>query len=734
MRASAATSRRGLEPALSLEELLQLKWALGGVLALLSVWTVFFFDLSGVALLPAATVAIAVAAWRPHWAAQIPPLVWRLAFPALVVVVAVDLVLNGEPLAAFIRLNLLLIVVRAVGPRRRREDLQLIVLCLFLVVVAGVLTVSIGFAVEILAFTAVALGCLLVITLSEAVQSADVVTADWMQVAWPRLLGRLWRATEWRVVGVAAGLFLLVVTVATVLFLAIPRFQIENSLGFLQLKNRRSLTGFSDSVRIGDVTDIAEDTTVAMRAEVSDPARSPGQPYWRLVVLDGYRDGVFRVSRGALRRASTMQAVRWVPGTRGERAAAGTPVWTCYLEAGVSRYVPLTGEFVRLRLRDPQSLTADNRSRVVELKQEPQTMFAYRVEGMSFAGRLAEPALAAELAAPPAREVAGGESVLYPHTLLEVPAGEANGRVLDRLAGEITRGERLDAETFAERAVAWLGQRHQYSMQSRLPAGAEDPLIRWLAGAAPGHCELFAGGFTFHARRAGFPVRLVTGFHGGTWNAFEGYSMIRNSDAHAWCEVFDGKGAWFRVDPTPAAGGAAAAAATVGARAAAIDRSWTARFDSLRMLWYRRIVSFDQRAQDEVFDSVKTVTRRTGQAVMERIERAAQALRAWLVQPWNLVRGAQVAGTTAGCAVLGWAAWRFRFAWWARWRRGRRGDPARRQAGRWLQRLTAAGVLEHDTALVRDLQRLRFGPFTRRSNPLAVFGRARRALRSARDE
>jgi len=736
VHASAATSRRGPEPPLTLEELLQLKWALGGVLALLGVWTVFFFDLSGTALLPAATVAIGLATWRPQLAARIPARVWRFAFPVLVVFVAADLVLNAEGLAAFLRLNLLLIVIRAVGPRQRREDLQLIVLCLIPVVVAGVLTVSIGFAVEILVFTAAALAGLLLITLAEAVQTDGPVPAGWMQVAWPPLLGRLWRVTEWRLVGVGAGLFLVVVCVATLLFLAIPRFQIENSLGFLQLKNRRSLSGFSDSVRIGDVTDIAEDTAVAMRAEVSDRARAPVQPYWRLVALDGYRDRVFRASGGASRQNRILTDVRVVQGTRGDRAAAAVPVWTCYLEAGVSRYVPLTGDFSRLLLREPQTLTVNGGSRVIGLKQEPQAMFAYRVEGMVFAGRFPALGLAEELtAAPtldPARDQRTGGAVLYPHTLLEVPAGEANGRVLDRLVAEIAGGERLGPTMFAERAVTWLAQHHRYSRQSRLPAGTEDPLVRWVMSDTPGHCEFFAGGFTLLARRAGFPVRVVAGFHGGTWNAFEGYFMVRNSDAHAWCEVFDGRGAWFRVDPTPAAGGAATGPAAGEIQTAAIDRSWAARFDSLRMLWYRRIVNFDQRAQDEVFDSLKTMTRRTGRTAVERIERLAQALRAWFMQPWNMGRLLNWVGGAAGCAGLGVAAWRLRFVWWARWRRGRRDDPVRRQAGRWLQRLAGAGVLEHDAALVRDLQRLRFGPLGDRANLLAVFGRARRVWREAR--
>ena len=39
-------------------------------------------------------------------------------------------------------------------------------------------------------------------------------------------------------------------------------------------------------------------------------------------------------------------------------------------------------------------------------------------------------------------------------------------------------------------------------------------------------------------RAAGIPARVVTGYQGGWWNASGGYLLVRNSDAHAWAEVW----------------------------------------------------------------------------------------------------------------------------------------------------------------------------------------------------
>src|SRR5690606_22533608 len=122
-----------------------------------------------------------------------------------------------------------------------------------------------------------------------------------------------------------------------------------------------------------------------------------------------------------------------------------------------------------------------------------------------------------------------------------------------------------------------------------------------------GHCEAFAGAMVLLTRAAGIPSRAVTGFKGGTWNAFENYFMVRYSDAHAWVEIFNGEGDWVRFDPTPGATAVPGAAPveSMAASVAAVDSSFAAYLDSLRMLWYRRIVSFDQSSQFELLGAFK---------------------------------------------------------------------------------------------------------------------------------
>jgi len=67
-----------------------------------------------------------------------------------------------------------------------------------------------------------------------------------------------------------------------------------------------------------------------------------------------------------------------------------------------------------------------------------------------------------------------------------------------------------------------------------------------------GFCEHIASSFVILLRAAGVPARVVTGFQGGQVNAFDGFWTVRNSDAHAWAEVWLASQGWVRVDPTAA--------------------------------------------------------------------------------------------------------------------------------------------------------------------------------------
>ncbi|MBP9712392.1 MAG: DUF3488 domain-containing transglutaminase family protein [Sterolibacterium sp.] len=86
----------------------------------------------------------------------------------------------------------------------------------------------------------------------------------------------------------------------------------------------------------------------------------------------------------------------------------------------------------------------------------------------------------------------------------------------------------------------------------RPPLLGEDSVDDFLFNSRRGFCEHYASAFVFLMRAAGVPARVVTGYQGGELNPNDGTLIVRQSDAHAWAEVWLRDQGWRRIDPTAA--------------------------------------------------------------------------------------------------------------------------------------------------------------------------------------
>ena len=110
-------------------------------------------------------------------------------------------------------------------------------------------------------------------------------------------------------------------------------------------------------------------------------------------------------------------------------------------------------------------------------------------------------------------------------------------------------------------------------------------------------------------RAAGVPARVVTGYLGGEWNPVGGYLIVRQSDAHAWTEVWlEGQG-WTRIDPTAVVAPerlqrgifdllsdslpATSSSCTTAPVLSASQQLW----DGANQWWQERVMEFNLRAQ-----------------------------------------------------------------------------------------------------------------------------------------
>ncbi len=84
------------------------------------------------------------------------------------------------------------------------------------------------------------------------------------------------------------------------------------------------------------------------------------------------------------------------------------------------------------------------------------------------------------------------------------------------------------------------------------PPLGSDPVDRFLFDTRRGFCEHYASAFAVLMRSVGIPTRIVLGYQGGEVNPLGGHLVVRQSDAHAWTEIWLENAGWVRIDPTAA--------------------------------------------------------------------------------------------------------------------------------------------------------------------------------------
>ena len=188
-----------------------------------------------------------------------------------------------------------------------------------------------------------------------------------------------------------------------------------------------------------------------------------------------------------------------------------------------------------------------------------------------------------------------------------------NPRSLD-LAHELR--ERAGSDTaFVQAALEFLGTGgFVYSLTP--PRLGYDSVDDFLFNTRSGFCGHYASAFVTLMRAGGVPARVVTGYLGGEWNPIGGYFVVRQSDAHAWAEVWLQDRGWTRVDPTGVVEPErlqrgildllpeALSAPMRLVRSSAWLTDWLQRWDALNAWWNDQVVRFDYQTQLDLLTSL----------------------------------------------------------------------------------------------------------------------------------
>jgi len=403
----------------------------------------------------------------------------------------------------------------------------------------------------------------------------------------------------WPPVGTTCKLLLQALPLVVLFFLLFPRI---NTGFWFELRPFRSAnTGFSDRLSPGSIAALANSSEIAFRAEFPGSSTRPSGPmYWRGVVMWRCNGMEWRAPYEPRPKSSSS--------TRGFAGSGGLPV--------------------------PSANAKEIQQRITLAPNGARWMFA----------------LDRPIKAVPGAMLARGDYLWSVQPIrksrrYEVVSSESSGN-------EITakgRAEALEVPASISPAVRDLA--HSWTVQNRdsrgvvnsalqffrtqgfsysLTPGEYEDLEEFLFRRRVGFCEHYAASFATLMRLAGIPARVVVGYLGGEYNDLGHFFLVRQADAHAWCEVWIPEKGWTRVDPTAAvAPGRASfdftsfletriASGQMGARQNALIAQLlrSAVFTNVRFIWQTlsyqwdtRLVAFDADVQDVLLTSMGIASR-----------------------------------------------------------------------------------------------------------------------------
>jgi len=186
----------------------------------------------------------------------------------------------------------------------------------------------------------------------------------------------------------------------------------------------------------------------------------------------------------------------------------------------------------------------------------------------------------------------------------------------NRRSAKLARQMREEAGSDTAYIEAVLAKFHEeeyfYTLQP--PPLGSSPVDRFLFDTRQGFCEHYASAFAFMMRSADIPSRIVLGYQGGEINPIGGHLIVRQSDAHAWTEVWLERYGWYRIDPTAAVAPERIEYGTRGATLDGVGELWgftappqflqdlTMTWDALNAKWNEWVLGYGPETQSRFLE------------------------------------------------------------------------------------------------------------------------------------
>ncbi|MDH5858087.1 DUF3488 and transglutaminase-like domain-containing protein [Lampropedia aestuarii] len=551
-------------------------------LFLLAVLTILVMQMSRVLPIWTAIFALLLLGWRISLTVRSKalPKRWQLVVLLLLSAagVAFELVANASISGAALTMLLLLLVLKTLEMQARRDSFVLFFLGFFCIVTTFLFAQSM-----LVALLMVVVFCGLLTALVNA----------------HKPVGRppLWESAKSALLLLGIGLPL----IAT-LYLVFPRFA---PLWGVPNAPTQGRTGLSGTMEVGTIADLAQSRAIALRVRFDEdsPVPEQSQMYFRGPVLSRIQGRSWQALN-----AGPVNAKAPAGSYSNPFVPQGQPVrYESVVEAHGQRWL-LPLDWMPTAPEQAADMPASSmlNQELVWNSYRPLNS-AKRYQTTSYLqGQYAQAAQAQELA-----------------PYLQLP--ESDNPRTRTWATQLRANIEADAQIPAsqrDRAlvehVLQLLRQDNYSYTLQPPLYSEDTADDFWFVHRSGFCEHIASAYAVLMRAAGIPARIVTGYQGGEINPVDGVLIVRQSDAHAWVEVWLPREGWVRIDPTGAIAPqrinltqtAALQSSGSDARAAAWgnDMPWLTRLqaiqDAMDYRWTQWVLNYDQRSQQSLLESL----------------------------------------------------------------------------------------------------------------------------------
>lgn len=421
---------------------------------------------------------------------------WILtAFSIAIIAFFVSILDMNDFVTQMMEALLILLGIKFLEQKQVRDYMQIYAISLFLLSGLGLLTPSLIFVVYILLY--ILLLSIAFIFLTYYAQGPDLEITQ--QTAKNMVLKCLW-------------IPILAIPLSVVMFAILPRSQYP-LLDFLNRPDKAK-SGFTDNVRLGEVSDIQEDTSIIFRATMEKIDEI--DLYWRGITLD-YFDGI---SWKGTAKKPYLESASHRPRINGKNVKQ-----TIYLEPYHNSYYFGLDKPLFVAQRRVQKLTDFTFTAPVDIGRKIRYEVTSIISDTIYEEQIDE------------------------NRYLQIP---------ERISQEIlslTKSLAVKQEKgkTVENLFRYLNSgRYQYSLRG-LPV-TKNPLDNFLFTSKYGNCEYFASALSVMLRVAEIPSRMVGGYRGGYYNEVGKYYLVPQKNAHVWVEAFIPQRGWIRLDPTPVSG------------------------------------------------------------------------------------------------------------------------------------------------------------------------------------